>query len=217
MKLLIYCAGGLGREIYDMAHRINQIEKTWSSIEFIDDQLGSKMYYKTKSKSFEETVRTYKPDEVECVVAIGEPEYREILYNDLSSKGFRFTTLIDPSAIVSVTAIIGAGSIIGNNAFVSSQVQIGINSLIQQNVVTGHDSIIEAHSILSAGSFLGGMAKVGSKTFIGSNVAIKERISIGSQTIIGIGSVVINNVPDCVVAAGNPSIVIKSNNSKRVF
>ena len=37
MKLFIYCSGGFGKEIMDMARRINRIESKWEEICFIDD------------------------------------------------------------------------------------------------------------------------------------------------------------------------------------
>ena len=48
-------------------------------------------------------------------------------------------------------------------------------------------------------------------------VQIKEGISIGSNTIIGMGSVVYNDIPDNMIAIGNPARPIKKNLSKRVF
>lgn len=37
MILLIYGSGGFGREVYDLAKRINHKENRWSEISFIDD------------------------------------------------------------------------------------------------------------------------------------------------------------------------------------
>ena len=37
MKLLIYCAGGEGREIADPADRINEKSDKWETIEFVND------------------------------------------------------------------------------------------------------------------------------------------------------------------------------------
>ena len=45
MKLLIYGAGGLGREYCDIATRINKIENKWDEIAFIDDNKTEKTYY----------------------------------------------------------------------------------------------------------------------------------------------------------------------------
>lgn len=44
---------------------------------------------------------------------------------------------------------------------------------------------------------------------IGSNVTVMCGITVGSRSIVGAGSVVINDVPDNVIVAGNPARVIK--------
>lgn len=44
---------------------------------------------------------------------------------------------------------------------------------------------------------------------IGSNVTLMCGITVGSYSIVGAGSVVINDVPDNVIVAGNPARVIK--------
>ena len=62
-KLAIYGAGGLGREVYDLAIRINAKKNKWNDIYFIDDVsevdniLGVKVYkfedsIKISTKSF---------------------------------------------------------------------------------------------------------------------------------------------------------------------
>jgi len=44
---------------------------------------------------------------------------------------------------------------------------------------------------------------------IGSNVTVMCGITIGTYSIVGAGSVVINDVPDNVIVAGNPARLIK--------
>jgi acetyltransferase-like isoleucine patch superfamily enzyme len=46
--------------------------------------------------------------------------------------------------------------------------------------------------------------------FIGMNCLILKGVTIGQGSVIGAGSVVANNIPAGVVAAGNPAVVIKS-------
>lgn len=46
--------------------------------------------------------------------------------------------------------------------------------------------------------------------FLGSNVVILKGVTIGQNSIIGNGSVVTKNIPDNVIAAGNPARVIRT-------
>ena len=45
--------------------------------------------------------------------------------------------------------------------------------------------------------------------WIGGHVSIVSGVSIGNGSIIGAGSVVINDIPENVIAAGNPCKVIR--------
>lgn len=53
-----------------------------------------------------------------------------------------------------------------------------------------------------------GKVKIGNNVFIGAKSIILKGNTIGNNVIIGAGSVVSNNIPDNVVAAGNPCRVI---------
>ncbi len=50
---------------------------------------------------------------------------------------------------------------------------------------------------------------VGDSVWFGANVSVLPGVTIGSNTIIGAGSVVTKNIPDGVVAVGNPCKVIR--------
>lgn len=51
---------------------------------------------------------------------------------------------------------------------------------------------------------------IGRRCWIGMNSLILKGVTIGDNTIIGAGSVVVNDVPEGVVAAGNPARVIRT-------
>ena len=50
---------------------------------------------------------------------------------------------------------------------------------------------------------------IGDNVWIGGNTVILPGVHIGSNTVIGAGSVVTKDIPDWVVAAGNPCKVIR--------
>ena len=56
---------------------------------------------------------------------------------------------------------------------------------------------------------------IGDNVWITSNVTILPGVCIGSNTVIGAGSVVTNDIPSGVFAAGNPCKVIKSIDFKK--
>lgn len=50
---------------------------------------------------------------------------------------------------------------------------------------------------------------IGENVFIGDNVIILKGVNIGTNSVIGAGSVVTKDIPDNVMAAGNPCKVIR--------
>lgn len=50
---------------------------------------------------------------------------------------------------------------------------------------------------------------IGNDVWIGGNVVINPGVIIGNNVVIGSGSVVTKNIPDNVIAAGNPCRVIR--------
>jgi acetyltransferase-like isoleucine patch superfamily enzyme len=66
-------------------------------------------------------------------------------------------------------------------------------------------------------SSIAGAVHIGKNTFMGMSSAVKEGVSIGAWSIIGMGSVVCNDIPEETVAAGNPARPMRRNEEKRVF
>ena len=54
---------------------------------------------------------------------------------------------------------------------------------------------------------------IGKNCWIGGNVSIMPGVSIGDNTVIGAGSVVTKNIPENVVAVGNPCRVLRKSTS----
>lgn len=51
---------------------------------------------------------------------------------------------------------------------------------------------------------------IGNNVTVGANVCIIGKLKIGNNVVIGAGSVVVKDIPDNVIAAGNPAKVIKN-------
>jgi acetyltransferase-like isoleucine patch superfamily enzyme len=58
---------------------------------------------------------------------------------------------------------------------------------------------------IAPGAVLAGNISVGENSFIGANSVVRQGVKIGSGVILGAGSVVIKNIPDNEIWAGNPA------------
>lgn len=218
MILVIYCAGGFGKEVYDIAHRINQKNKTWGKIIFSDDTLlHNEKVYLSRNFSFSTIINDFDLNEVSFVVANGEPKNRQKIANKLNQFELNLETLIDPSALVSSSAKIGRGTIICQNSTITSSAKIEDNVLCNIGSIIGHDVVIGNHSNISSYSVIGGKTKIGDRAFLGSGSILKEKIKIGNDVIISMGSVVYKNIEDGLIAVGNPARISRRNEKKKIF
>lgn len=212
---MIYGSGSTGREIADMAQLINRSENRWGAIHFLDDLRQGEEHYGLGVLRMADLEAW--PGPFECLIAIGEPLFRQQMHQRLTEKGVSLATLIDPSARISPSAQIGPGCIIGPSSFVSSNTILEENVMLEINTIVGHDIVIGRHSVVSSCTVLGGGTRIGARSFIGLNCSVKERTLIGSGAVIGMQSAVHNDIPDDVIALGNPCRVLRKNETGRVF
>ena len=106
---------------------------------------------------------------------------------------------------------------VGNNFYTNHNVTIldgakvtfGDNVFIAPNCVfstAGHAIDSEQRN---AGLEIAFPINIGDNVWIGANVTVLPGVTVGSNTVIGAGSVVNKDIPDGVVAAGNPCRVIR--------
>lgn len=119
-------------------------------------------------------------------------------------------TAIHPSAYIMEGTKIGFGVLIAPYAITSFGPTIGNFCHLYSGAFVGHDSIVQDFSTLTARSVLGARVKVNEGAHIGLNSCIREDITIGKYSIVGMGSVIIKNVDDFSIIAGNPGKFIKS-------
>ena len=90
-----------------------------------------------------------------------------------------------------------------------AKVKIGDNCQMAPNVAiytAGHP----LHPVSRNSMYEYGISvTIGDNVWIGGNTVIMPGVHIGSNTVIGAGSVVTKDIPDWVVAVGNPCRVIK--------
>ena len=217
MLLGIYGAGGLGREILILARQINENGKRWDDCLFIDDTKKQSVLFGQQVLSFDEVKDKYTGESLEVIIAVGEPHARKILRERVTEADFSLTVLIHPSVMIDNSTKLGWGTVVGLNCFISCDISIGENVLIQPNACIGHDNQIGNDSVISTFVCIAGGCIIGDETYIGLNVPIKENIKIGNQSIVGMGSVVSRDIPDQVIALGNPARVMKDNIEHKVF
>jgi sugar O-acyltransferase (sialic acid O-acetyltransferase NeuD family) len=213
MILGIYGSGGAGKG----AKEIADLQGKWSEIVFIDDTVEPDTFKNCKRMPFEQFCEKYSPSDAEVVIAQGEPEFKKLLFKKAKDQGYKLANVIHPSVYVSPDAQLGEGIIAQMGCMIAVDTKIGDNVTLEQYAVVAHDSVIEEHAQISAFVMIAGNCVIGSGTYIGIGVPVRDSITIGKDSIISMGSVVQRNIPDAVIAMGNPARVMKNRDGERVF
>ena len=100
-------------------------------------------------------------------------------------------------ANVNLVILDGAKVRIGNNAFIAPNVGI---------YTAGHPFDIKQRNEGLEYAF---PVTIGDNVWFGANVTVTPGVTIGSNSIIGAGSVVTRDIPENVIAVGNPAHVIR--------
>jgi sugar O-acyltransferase (sialic acid O-acetyltransferase NeuD family) len=146
------------------------------------------------------------------VSCIGSPENFYKKHEILSKIGIpleRFEVIIHPSATVSRKSRIGHGTVIFQNVTITSNVSIGNHILVLPNSVISHDDVINDYTCLAGGVCISGGVNIGKSCYLGTNCSVIGSVTIGNYCLVGMGSVVLSDVPENTVIAGNPARVLR--------
>lgn len=216
MILGIYGAGGLGREVLELARIINGRVKTWEDFIFIIDGEPGNDVNGVKVYSYSDAIERFN-GRLEVSMGIGEPAVREKLFAKLKKDGIEAATLIHPDVYVPDTTVIGKGVTIQMGNFISCNVKIEDYVYIQPHTNIGHNDVLKKGCVISGFCNLAGGVTVGEFTYLGISSCYKEGVSIGNYTIVGMGSAVYKDIPDEMIAMGNPARPMKKNEDRHVF
>lgn len=150
---------------------------------------------------------------VSYTVTIGgsRGQERMDIYNMLASAGLQGVSIVHPTSFVANSAFIANGCQILANTAISAKTHLGLATIVNTSASLDHECVISKGVHIAPGATLAGCVQVGDFSFIGAGATILPRIRIGKNTIIGAGSVVTKNIPDNVVAYGNPARIIRDN------
>lgn len=145
------------------------------------------------------------------LVAVGGARGRErlALQQFLAEHGLNIEPLVHPHGFVADTATLGSGSQVLAMAVVAADVRIGAACIVNHKASVDHECQIADGVHLAPGATLCGCIKIEACTMIGANAIVLPRLHIGRDCIVGAGAVVTRDLPDGVVVAGNPAIIIR--------
>lgn len=206
-KIVVLGAGGYARQVVWALERagdssiVGMVDETLSHPKVTD---GISIF-----RSVPEIEDAIGHNEFELICGVGSQDIRARWVDDHSDSHV-FTSVIDPSAMISPDATVGTNVVILGNSVCSILSTIEDHANINWFCLISHHVHVGAYTNISSGVKLTGRVKVGRNCDIGTNATVIPKCRIGDNVVVGAGAVVTRDLPDNVTAVGVPARIVKS-------
>lgn len=197
-EVLLYGAGGHAKVIRDIVEACGM---TVAGI--VDDNPSINRFM--EMEVLHHTATLSSP----VIVSIGINGTRKKVVERLMKQNLTFGKAIHPKAIVSPYATVNEGSVVMQGAILQSGVQVGKHVIVNTGASIDHDCILADYTHVSPHATLCGEVTIEEGSWIGAGSVVIQGVHIGKNVVIGAGSVVCKDIPDHVIAYGNPCKVIR--------
>jgi sugar O-acyltransferase (sialic acid O-acetyltransferase NeuD family) len=202
--LVIYGAGGLGREVALLIDQINQVKKQWNFVGFVDDNIHVNSDLPVIGAF--ETLANAK-SKLSVVMAVADPCIRHKLVSNIDpNKHLHFPVIVHPRANTgAATNRIGRGVIITDGVIMTTGLIVSDFVIVNLAVTIGHDVKVGGFTSIMPAANISGNVRIGARTLLGTGAKILQNISIGDDVKVGAGAVVIRDVLDGQTVVGVPA------------
>lgn len=226
-SLIIVGAGGLGRETLAAVRAVHHAEvgerrargdhrgRGLASLEpvgFVDDapELAGTTVDGLPVLGPIEVLETMlrRRQAAEVIIATGRPggtSSRRVLSDRLRRFGATFATVVHPAASLAVGTQVGEGSILLAGVVTTAPITIGRHIVAMPHVVFTHDDVIGDFTMFATRASLAGAVLVEDGAYVGAGALVRENVTIGARATVGMGAVVLRDVPSDEVWVGNPA------------
>jgi sugar O-acyltransferase (sialic acid O-acetyltransferase NeuD family) len=182
--------------------------------------IGENLYgYNVIGRQEDVDVLSYKYNFQAGIITVGDNWTRYKIYSDIVRlmPSFVFVNAIHPSVIIGNNVRMGYGVLAMAGVIFNPGATIEEFSFFATGAQIEHDCTIGKFASVSAGSVLGGHVSIKSFAAVTLGVTILDRLSIGYNSVVGSGSLVTKDIPDNVLAYGNPAKVIRKREAAERF
>lgn len=209
MKIIIIGAGGQARVVYEILKHDRNVEV----VGFVDPVIkepNEKIMGLPVLGDFSIVPEMIKKGVKGFIVGVGSNQIRAQRFEEMRHLGLEPVSAIHPTANIAYNVEIGKGTVVSIGATIATGSRIGNDVIINTGAIVEHENIIEDSVHIGPGAVLAGKVTIKEETFIGMRVAVKEFTIIGKNVTVGAGAVVLEDIPDNVVAVGIPAKIIKN-------
>lgn len=199
--LIILGTGVHGGEMAHIVERINRVQPVWKLLGHITGKAAAQKEF--AGYPVLGTIDALSQYPQTAIVADNE------FPKDIAIPEERLVTLIDPSSYVHPTAQIGRGCVIYPGCFIGLQAVIGDRVFMLSGCIVNHDDKVEDRVVFASGVSLAGSVHVEEGVYLGQASTVRQFLRIGKNSLVGMGTVVVRDVPPKIVVVGNPARKLK--------
>ena len=151
-------------------------------------------------------------DDWSALLCPGSGAGRAALAGRLAAMGVeesRYATVVHSAAVVPVSCSVGVGSIVLAGTVLTASVQVGRHVVVMPGCVLTHDDVVEDFATLGARVALAGAVTVETGAYLGTGSLVREHLHVGQWSLVGMGSVVLQDVPAHQVWVGVPAKLLR--------
>lgn len=208
--LVIFGAGGLGREVLVLLQQLNEAGANWEVRGFYDDQapaaptVAGLPYLGTAHDLNQIT------EPLAVAVAVGSAASRAAVVARLTSPQLTFPVLVHPKVRLAryQRVALGGGCIIQQGCILTCDITLGRFVLLNLGCTIGHDAVLGDFCSLMPHANVGGAAQLGAGVYLGTNATVIHAVRVGAGATVGAGAVVVRELPAGVTAVGVPAKAI---------
>jgi sugar O-acyltransferase (sialic acid O-acetyltransferase NeuD family) len=196
--LLIVGSGGLAREVVSLVRALNDTAPRWRVLGLLDDNPSRHGAIVSGVPVLGPPEAVYDHPDAAVVLSTASPTDRSSrlrLCQRLELDPARYAALVHPAAVLADSTRVGHGAVVFAGTVTTADVTIGPHAVLMPSCVLTHDDVVASFATLAAGVRLGGGVRVATGAYVGAATAVREGRRLGEWSLVGMGSVVLHDVP----------------------
>jgi sugar O-acyltransferase (sialic acid O-acetyltransferase NeuD family) len=209
-ELLIFGAGGFGREVASWAGRARWQGQGFEVVGFVDDSSPADELNGRPVLSLDTAAASHPGASV--LATVGDPRVRERLIGKALEAGLQPSApLVHPTVEYDTTYVeLAEGVVVCAGSILTVNIVVGQHAQINLDCTVGHDARIGAFATLSPGVHISGNVTVEPYCFLGTGAVTVNGLSgrplrIQTGAVVGAGAVVTRDVAAGVTVTGVPA------------
>jgi sugar O-acyltransferase (sialic acid O-acetyltransferase NeuD family) len=157
---------------------------------------------------FNQLTDFYPPSGYHVYVAVSATQLNRVrrrLYDTVKAAGYNCVSYISSHAFVVSNVQIGENTFVQEDVALQYMVRLGNNVLVGSGTCIGHSSVVEDDCYFGPHATVCGNCRIGRGSFIGASSCVAHSLSVAEDCVIAAGAIIQKDTSSQQVYLGNPA------------